>query len=118
MDQLAQFVGELDGPGVAGVELGHAGLVAQHVGQAQLVLQLAQLCAVVGVVAVVDGDRAGFEVWRNVFMEPLRFGPYSTRPPPSPAGRAAVCTLPQEQATACWSYWVTVTVTSGISCCQ
>jgi hypothetical protein len=46
-----------------------------------------------------------------------RFGPYPTGPARAPRGRAAVCTVPQSQRTACWSYWVIVTLTCGISCC-
>ena len=46
-----------------------------------------------------------------------RFGPYPTGPARAPSGRIAVCTAPQPQRTACWSYWVTVTLTCGISCC-
>src|SRR5215207_7808709 len=46
-----------------------------------------------------------------------RFGPYPTAPDRAPAGRSAVWTRPQPHRTTCWSYWVTLTDTSGISCC-
>nr|WP_168486632.1 hypothetical protein [Streptomyces sp. RLB1-33]QIY67943.1 hypothetical protein HEP84_43060 [Streptomyces sp. RLB1-33] len=69
MDQLAQFVGQLVGPGLVGTELGGRGEIAQHVGQAQPVIQLAQLGAVVWLVAVMDGDRARFEVLQHSLAE-------------------------------------------------
>src|SRR5450755_410928 len=46
-----------------------------------------------------------------------RTGPYSTLPVPAPSGRAAVWVVPQPHSTACWSYWVTVARTCGISIC-
>ena len=46
-----------------------------------------------------------------------RWGPYPTGPERAPAGRAAVCSLPQPHTTWCWSYWMTLTATCGISCC-
>lgn len=47
----------------------------------------------------------------------LSRGPYPACPAPTPSGRDAVWTVPQEQATACCPYSVTFTLTSGISCC-
>ena len=44
-------------------------------------------------------------------------GPYPTGPDRAPSGRLAVCTRPHPQRTECWSYWMMVTVTCGMSCC-
>ena len=46
-----------------------------------------------------------------------RFGPYPTGPGRAPSGRVAVWVAPQPQRTWCWSYWMTVTDTRGISWC-
>jgi hypothetical protein len=71
VDELGQFGGDLGGSDWVGVRFGGHRQVTQDVGQAQLVFEWAQLLAVAGAVAVVDGHGTGFQVLDDEGQEGL-----------------------------------------------
>lgn len=63
-------------------------------------------------------DNAHMEAVRMLTLCRVRHkGPYPTRPARAPAGRVAVWISPRPHCTWCWSNWMTVTDTCGMSCC-